>query len=95
MKLTFKELRQIVREQLNEDSFIQEKGLEDISLVENEELMSFNSESIAEGFELVNEQTVLKEAEQKIEELKTISEEFRRMKQLVDFRSPLLGKENS
>lgn len=95
MRITFRELRQIVREQLNEGSSIGEKSFEDISLVQDENLMPLNLESIAENFELVNEQTVLKEAEQKIEELKTISEEFRRMKQLVDFRSPLLGKENS
>lgn len=95
MKITFRELRQIVREQLSEESFTREKIFEDISLVETESLMPSDLKSIVEGFELVNEQTVLKEAEQKIEELKTISEEIRRMKQLVDFRSPLLGKENS
>jgi hypothetical protein len=42
----------------------------------------------------VEDQNLLKESEIKIEELKNINEEIKRMKQLVDFRSPLLSGEN-
>lgn len=45
-----------------------------------------------DAFELIEDQNLIKESENKIEELKMINEEIKRMKQLIDFRSPLLHK---
>lgn len=95
MKITFSELRQLVRQHLFEDSVGDSLQPSNIRILKDESVMPLEIESLEEDFKAVNEQTLLKEAEQRIEELKTISEEIRRMKQLVDFRSPLLGKENS
>lgn len=95
MKITFSDLRQMVREHLYDDPIQNASELPDVRFLKNEPLLPADADSLDENFEVVNEHTLLREAEQKIEELKTISEEIRRMKQLVDFRSPLLGKENS
>lgn len=65
-----------------------------VNEVKGEDIMDPASE-LQDQFEMVDEHTVLQEAQQKIEEIKTISEEMKRMKQLVDFRSPLLSKKDS
>jgi hypothetical protein len=92
MKITRKSLREMVWEQLASDSVFE--TVETIKEVKDEETVDTASE-LQSQFELVNEQTVLQDAQQKIEEIRNISEEMRRMKQLVDFRSPLLSKKDS
>lgn len=56
--------------------------------LQNETLTSLNSELINEEFEIVADNTNINP--KKIQEL---NEELKRMKHLVDFRSPLLRKE--
>jgi len=92
MKLTRKSLREMIWKQLASETLFNEHS--NVQEVNNEDVLDLKSE-FNEQFEMVNEQTVLKEAQQKIEELKSMSEEFRRMKHLVDFRSPLLSKKDS
>lgn len=58
------------------------------TLLEKEELTSLNSELINEEFENVPDISNI--SPKKIQEL---NEELKRMKHLVDFRSPLLRKE--
>ena len=65
-----------------------------VNEVKGEDIMDSTSE-LKSQFETVDEHTVLQDAQQKIEEIKTMSEEIKRMKQLVDFRSPLLSKKDS
>lgn len=92
MKITRKSLREMIWEQLASESVFE--MAETINEAKDEETMDSTSE-LQSQFELVNEQTVLQEAQQKIEEIRIISEEMKRMKQLVDFRSPLLSKKDS
>jgi hypothetical protein len=92
MKITRKNLREMIWGQLASESFFQEGEV--VKESKGEEVFDFNSE-LESQFEMVDEQTALKEAQQKIEELKTMSEEFKRMKQLVDFRKPLLSEKDS
>lgn len=88
MEINRKILRDMIWQQLESDSQYEDNQIVQESKGEE----TFDSATEIEGqFELVDEHTVLKEAEQKIEEIRTISEEIRRMKQLVDFRSPLLS----
>lgn len=69
--------------------------LSSVSRKNSEEPLFKPDAELLEQFETVNAETLLMETQLKIEELKAISEEFRRMKQLVDFRRPLLSQENS
>lgn len=88
MEINRKILRDMIWQQLESDSQYEDNQIVQESKGEE----TFDSATEIEGqFELVDEHTVLKEAEQKIEEIRTISEEIKRMKQLVDFRSPLLS----
>lgn len=92
MKITRKTLREMIWGQLDSEASLEEKEV--VMESKEEEVFDFNSE-LESQFELVDEHTALKEARQKIEELKTISEEIKRMKQLVDFRRPLLSEKDS
>lgn len=60
--------------------------------VSDESTVDLNG-NLEENFEVVD-QSLLEEAVKQIDEIKTINEEIKRMKQLVDFRSPLMSKEN-
>lgn len=88
MEINRKILRDMIWQQLESESQSEDNQI--VQESKGEETFDSASE-IESQFELVDEHTVLKEAEQKIEEIRTISEEIRRMKQLVDFRSPLLS----
>lgn len=90
MKITRSHLRQLIHQELSNSS-INENRVHKTSI--NEPVIDFSKE-LNENFETVEDQNLLKETEIKIEELKSINEEIKRMKQLVDFRSPLLSGEN-
>jgi len=90
MKITRTHLKKLIYEELSKSS-INESRIHRKSI--NEPTIELSS-SLEENFEVVEDQDLLKESEIKIEELKTINEEIKRMKQLVDFRSPLLSGEN-
>ena len=90
MKITRTDLKKLIYEELSKSS-INENRIHRKSLDEPTVDLSGNLEEI---FEAVEDQNLLKESEIKIEELKNINEEIKRMKQLVDFRSPLLSGEN-
>jgi hypothetical protein len=90
MKITKTHLKKLIYEELSKSS-INESRIHRKSI--NEPTIELSS-SLEENFEVVEDQDLLKESEIKIEELKTINEEIKRMKQLVDFRSPLLSGEN-
>jgi hypothetical protein len=92
MKITRKSLREMIWEQLASESVFE--IADTVNEVKGEDIMDPTSE-LQDQFETVDEHTVLQEAQQKIEEIRTISEEMKRMKQLVDFRSPLLSKKDS
>lgn len=92
MKITRKSLREMIWEELASESVFEIANT--VNEVKGEDIVDSTSE-IQEQFEMVDEHTVLQEAQQKIEEIKTISEEIKRMKQLVDFRSPLLSEKDS
>lgn len=64
------------------------KVLDNKKLLQKEELTSLNAELINEEFENVPDSSSINP--KKIQEL---NEELKRMKHLVDFRSPLLRKE--
>lgn len=64
------------------------KVLDNKKLLQKEELTSLNTELINEEFENVPDSSSINP--KKIQEL---NEELKRMKHLVDFRSPLLRKE--
>lgn len=96
MKISIYELREIVRKELSGEFPTTRENRETIEPVMDEPILSLDENfTFDDSFETVNEQTFLHETEQKIGEIKSISEEIRRMKQLVDFRSPLLFKDNS
>lgn len=90
MKITRKDIRELVYKELlnsvDENSII-------VNNVSNEPLLNFNNK-IEENFDLIEDKNLLKESESKIEELKNITKEISRMKQLIDFRSPLLSNDN-
>lgn len=90
MKITRSHLRQLIYEELSNSSINENR----IHKKSTEGEIIDLSKSLSENFEIVEDQNLLKESEIKIEELKTINEEIKRMKQLVDFRSPLLSGEN-
>lgn len=96
MKISINELREIVRKELTGELPIKRQEHQVVEQALDEPVISLDEGfSFNENFDTVNEQTFLHETEQKIDEIKSISEEMRRMKQLVDFRSPLLFKDNS
>jgi hypothetical protein len=90
MKITKEELRKLIYEQffntLNEDSRSHKVSIDEPVLKINENLN--------ESFDIIEDQNLIKDSETKIQELKSINEEIKRMKQLVDFRSPLLSDNN-
>lgn len=89
MKLSKEYLKRLVYEELskteNLDNYDGYFSVEEDNILKIE---SFNENE----FELIEEQNLIKDSENKIEELKMINEEIKRMKQLIDFRSPLLKK---
>jgi hypothetical protein len=91
MKITRNDIRQLVYKEifnsLNRDHD------KEINIIQNEPIIDLNK-SIDEIFDTIEDSNLLKESETKIEELKSINKEISRMKQLVDFRSPLLSKDN-
>jgi hypothetical protein len=91
MKITKSILRQLIYEELSNSSTEHNPRVHKKTL--DEPIIDF-SKNLEENFESVEDQNLLKESEIKIEELKNINEEIRRMKQLVDFRSPLLSGKN-
>jgi len=58
-----------------------------------EEVVDINSQNISEIFEDVNSEQNTTNVDDTALEVKKLAEEFKRMKQLVDFRSPLLIKD--
>jgi len=90
MKITIEDLKNLIQEELNKssdkDSFIHKPS-------HSEEIIDLKS-SLEESFDVINDQNFIKDSEEKIEELKNLNEEIKRMKQLVDFRSPLLSNES-
>jgi hypothetical protein len=89
MKITRTYLKNLIYEELSKTSINENR----IHRKSTDEPTIELSSSLEENFEVVEDQDLLKESEIKIEELKTINEEIKRMKQLVDFRSPLLSKQ--
>ena len=87
MKVTKEELRKLIHEQFFK-SLSNETKLHKVSV--DEPVLELN-ENIKENFDLIEDQNLIKDSETKIQELKSINEEIKRMKQLVDFRSPLLS----
>lgn len=94
MKISMNQLRGLVRSELSH-RFLSESELDGLTEEAiDEPVLSFSgNQTLDEHFETVDDQNLLREAEQKIEEIKSMSAEFKRMKQLVDFRRPLLGTE--
>lgn len=90
MKITKNELRKLIYEELNKSS-IENPFTQKV--INDEVVLDLNS-PIQESFDTIEDQNLIKESEEKIEEIKTINEEIKRMKQLVDFRSPLLLDNN-
>lgn len=90
MKITKSELRKLIYEELNKSS-IENPFTQNV--INDEVVLDLNS-PIQESFDTIEDQNLIKESEEKIEEIKTINEEIKRMKQLVDFRSPLLLNNN-
>lgn len=90
MKISKEELRKLVYEQfsktLNDDSRLHKVSI-------NEPVLEVDG-NLIESFDTIEDQNLIKESETKIQELKSINEEIKRMKQLVDFRSPLLSDDN-
>ena len=89
MKITRKHLKELIINEIKNHDFNYDHHRQ----VCDEETLDLKG-SIEENFEIINDQNSINEIELKIRELKTISNEIKRMKQLVDFRSPLLSKDN-
>lgn len=91
MNIELEYLRKLIKEELDkEDVDINYGGYKSVI---NESVLDVN-QNLDDAFELIEDHNLLKESEDKIEELKIINNEIRRMKQLVDFRSPLLSNDN-
>jgi hypothetical protein len=91
MKITRKDIRELIYKEvfnsLNKNDY-KENNYNQI-----EPTMDLNK-TIDENFDAIEDKNLLKESQTKIEELKNINKEISRMKQLVDFRSPLLSKDS-
>ena len=87
MKITKEYIKNLVSEELFKEEMAQKYNSHtpDVS----EELLEVSG-SISENFEIIENDTVLKETEEKLSELKNINAELKKMKHLIDFRSPLL-----
>lgn len=90
MKITREYLKELIKSEM-ENSL--EKKSFDIREVKEEETLNTDAE-LSESLEKVKDHTLLSETERNIEELKSITSEIKRMKQLVDFRRPLLSDES-
>lgn len=90
MKVSKNYIRLLIKEQL-ESSLGEE--LEPYQKSNDSGVLDLNN-NIEESFSVIEFQNSIKDSEEKIEELKSINEEIKRMKQLIDFRSPLLSKDN-
>jgi len=90
MKITRTYLKNLIYEELSKTSINENR----IHRKSTDETTIDLSSNLEEHFEVVEDHNLLKESEIKIEELKIINEEIKRMKQLVDFRSPLLSGKN-
>jgi hypothetical protein len=90
MKITRTYLKNLIYEELSKTSINENR----IHRKSTDEPTIDLSSNLEEHFEVVEDHNLLKESEIKIEELKIINEEIKRMKQLVDFRSPLLSGKN-
>ncbi len=80
-----KYLRKLIAEQFE----ILDKQDEIVDAVEPDPILL----PLEENFDQVEIENVLKSTEKNISELHLLNEELKRMKQLVDFRSPLLSKD--
>lgn len=88
MKITRSQIRNLIYEE-----FAKKKNARENNISCDEPLLNLK-ESLDENFELIEDKNLIKESEEKIQELKNITNEISRMKQLVDFRSPLLSKDD-
>ncbi len=86
MKITRKDIRELIYKEffdsLNENNYTSNEPIIDLS------------KTIDESFDTIEDKNLLKESQTKIEEIKNINKEISRMKQLVDFRSPLLSNDS-
>lgn len=89
MKISKQYLKKLIFEELSRTENIDE--YDGYCEVDTEQFLKLEELS-EDAFELIEDQNLIKESESKIEELKMINEEIKRMKQLIDFRSPLLHK---
>lgn len=87
MRLTREHLKKLILNEL-ENSINEDNDLNFVSL--DESTMDLNADFMSENFDMIADQNLTSESEENLHELKTINEEIKRMKQLVDFRSPLL-----
>lgn len=88
MKISKDYLKTLIKEEL-ENSLGEDFYPYKIS--DDNEIMDVN-ENLDQNFNVIDYHNIIRDSEEKIEELKSINEEIKRMKQLVDFRSPLLSK---
>jgi len=91
MKITRRDIRELVQKELFNSLYENNDQQHDIN---NIEPILDLSKSLDENFDTIEDGNLLKESREKIEELKNINKEISRMKQLVDFRSPLLSNDN-
>lgn len=89
------QLKKVILEELKK-MVVQKQSVSDNQLQEQivkEDILNVNT-ATKEDFEDVNPKEIIidtEEARKEAKEVKKIAEEFKRMKELVDFRSPLLG----
>lgn len=89
MKITKNYLRELIKKEMEISSF---SDYGEIREVLDESILDVDG-YMTECFEAVKDHTLLSEAEKNLEELKGITSEIKRMKNLVDFRRPLLSSE--
>jgi hypothetical protein len=91
MKITRRDIRELVQKELFNSLYENHNQQQDIGSIEP---VLDLSKSLDENFDIIEDNNLLKESREKIEELRNINKEISRMKQLVDFRSPLLSNDN-
>lgn len=91
MKINRTQIRNLVKEHFFKKNTLSKNDRVHFPVLD-ESIVDLN-DNMEENFEVVN-QSLLEETTKQIDEIKNINEELRRMKQLVDFRSPLMSKEN-
>lgn len=90
MKITKEYLRGLIKKEMGISEM---ERIHEIKEISSEPVLKVEGDFL-ESFETVKDHTLLSEAEKNIEELKSITNEIKKMKQLVDFRNPLLSEED-